>query len=189
MSFLLLNKVIYWRRFILYKFEPIIFNIVAFNIFYVSCFTLRMVLVIKGQKMLASIISMLEVYIYLLGLTIVLENLNNPLNMIAYCIGWGMGVYLGSRIEEYLALGYVTVQAIVSSMDYKLSTVLQKQGYGVTTWTAESKSGERTVIQVLTKRRHEQKVVKTINKISPNASVISYELKNFKEGFWGKGTF
>ncbi|MBM7652529.1 DUF2179 domain-containing protein [Neobacillus cucumis] len=168
------------------KLEPIIFNIVMFNIFYVSCFTLRMMLVIKGQKVLASFISMLEVYIYLLGLAIVLENLNNPINIIGYCIGWGLGVYFGSRIEEYLALGYVTIQTIVSSVDIKLPIILQKQGFSVTSWSGADKSGDRTVIQILVKRRYEPKAIKIINKMSPNAFIISYELKNFKEGFWGK---
>lgn len=171
------------------RLEPIIINIVAFNILYVAFFTLRMILVLKGQKVLASIVSMLEVYTYLLGLTIFLDNLNNPINMIGYCIGWGIGVYLGGKIEEYLALGYVTVQAIVSSIDTRLLSALQKQGYGVTSWRAADKSGERTIIQVLAKRRYEQKVIQLMNKISPNAFIISYELKNFKEGLWGKSPF
>jgi uncharacterized protein YebE (UPF0316 family) len=148
-----------------------------------------MMLVMKGQKVLASMISMLEVYVYLLGLAIVLENLNNIFNIIGYCLGWGIGVYLGGRIEEYLALGYVTIQAIVSSVDFQLPMVLQKQGYGVTSWSAEGKSGNRTVIQVLAKRRYEQRVINLINQMSPNAFIISYELKNFKEGFWGKSVF
>lgn len=168
------------------KIEPIIFDIVVFNIFYVACFTLRMMLVMKGQKVLASIISMLEVYIYLLGLAIVLENLNNPMNIIGYCLGWAIGVYLGGKIEEYLALGYVTVQAIDSTLDFKLPAILQKQGYHVTSWRAVDKSGNRTVIQILVKRRYEQRVINMIHKMSPNASVISYDLKNFKEGFKGK---
>ncbi|MED1467526.1 DUF2179 domain-containing protein [Bacillus salipaludis] len=168
--------------------EPIIFIIIMINILYVTFFTLRMLLVIKGQKVWASIISMLEVYVYLVGLTIVLDNLKDPINMVAYCLGWGLGVYLGGKIEEYLALGYVTVQAIVNPFDFELPRALKNQGYGVTSWTADEKSGRRTVIQVLVKRRHEHKVVKVINKMSPNAFVISYELKNFQEGFWGKGT-
>ncbi|WP_256218343.1 DUF2179 domain-containing protein [Bacillus sp. MUM 116] len=169
--------------------EPIIFIIIVINILYVTFFTLRMLLVIKGQKVWASIISMLEVYVYLVGLTIFLDNLNKPSNMIAYCAGWGLGVYLGGKIEEFLALGYVTVQAIVHSFDFELPHALKRQGFGVASWTADEKSGRRTVIQVLVKRRHEQKVLKIINKMSPNAFVISYELKNFQEGFWGKGTF
>jgi uncharacterized protein YebE (UPF0316 family) len=64
--------------------------------------------------------------------------------------------------------------------------VLQMQGYGVTSWSAEGKSGERTVIQILAKRRYEQRVINLINNMSPNAFIISYELKNFKEGLWGK---
>ena len=42
---------------------------------------------------------MAEVFVYLMGLTIVLDKLDNPINIAAYCVGWGMGVYLGSKIE------------------------------------------------------------------------------------------
>lgn len=161
------------------KIEPIIFHIIVFNIFYVACFTLRMMLVMKGQKVLASIISMVEIYIYLLGLAIVLDNLKNPMNILGYCVGWGIGVYVGGRIEEYLALGFVSVQAIVSTIDIKLPAILKKQGFAVTSWRA----GERTVIQILVKRKYEQRVIGMINKMAPDAFVVSYDLKNFKEGF------
>ncbi|MDQ1000747.1 uncharacterized protein YebE (UPF0316 family) [Neobacillus niacini] len=87
----------------------IILVIIGMNIIYVSLFTLRVILVIKGFKVLASIPSMGEVFVYLMGLTIVLDNLDKPLNIAAYCVGWGIGVYIGSKIESYLALRYTVL--------------------------------------------------------------------------------
>lgn len=161
----------------------LILLIIGINIVYVSTNTLRTILVIKGQKIIASIISMFEVGVYLFGLTIVLKNLDEPINIIAYCIGYGAGVYIGSRIEQYLALGYVEIQIIVDSVDQNLPSLLREKGYGVTLWNAEGKDGVRLVLHVLAKRNNEKKLLKFITEVAPNAFVISYEPKNFIGGF------
>ena len=145
-----------------------------------------MIFVIKGMRLLASMISMFEVGVYLTGLTIVLKNLDSPINIAAYCIGYGAGVYIGSRIEQHLALGYVDVQIIVDSVDCRLPDMLREKGYGVTSWNAEGRDGARLVLHVLAKRNNEKNLIKLLNQISPNAFVISYEPKHFIGGFLTK---
>lgn len=162
--------------------------IIGINVVYVSIFTLRLILMIKGKKGLASVLAMLEVFVYLMGLNLVLQNVNNPYNMAAYCLGFGLGVYLGSRIEEYLALGYLVVQVIVDSLQLTLADELRKKGYGVTSWPADGKDGKRLVLQVLVKRNNEKRLMAVLNTLSPQAFVISHEPKNFKGGFWIKLT-
>lgn len=158
--------------------------IIGINIVYVSINTLRTIFVIKGRRLLASIISIFEVGVYLSGLTIVLNNVDSLINMAAYCVGFGLGVYIGSRIEQRLALGYVNVQIIVDSVAQNLPTILREKGYGVTSWPAEGRNGMRLVLQVLAKRSNEKKLLKLISELAPNAFVISYEPKNFVGGFW-----
>lgn len=160
--------------------------IIGVNVLYVSLNTLRMIFVIKGQRLLASVLAIFEVGVYLLGLTIVLQNLNSMLNIAAYCIGYGAGVYLGSRIEQHLALGYVNIQVIVDSTACNLPGQLREQGYGVTAWAAEGRDGSRIVLQVLAKRCDERSLMAYLREVAPNAFIISYEPKNFIGGFWIK---
>lgn len=160
--------------------------IILINVVYVSLNTLRMIFVIKGQRILSSILSMVEVFVYLMGLNIVLQNLDKPLNIAAYCVGFGLGIYIGSRIEEYLALGYVTLQVIVDSFECEIPTKLREQGYGVTAWSADGKDGKRLVMHVLAKRTNERQLMEMLETLSPKAFIISYEPKNFKGGFWVK---
>jgi uncharacterized protein YebE (UPF0316 family) len=164
----------------------LLLSIVAINIAYVSTFTLRLILVIKGRRGAASLLSMIEVFIYLAGLDLVLSNLSNPLHMIAYCVGFGLGVYTGSRIEEYLALGYSVVQVIADSMVSTLPDRLRAHGYGVTAWLADGRDGKRLVMQVLVKRSNEKKLLESITNIAPRAFIISHEPRMFKGGFWAK---
>lgn len=162
----------------------LILLIIGINVVYVSMNTLRTILVIKGQRVFASIMSVFEVAVYLCGLTIVLKNLDSPINIIAYCIGYGAGVYVGSRIEQYLALGYVNVEIIVDSVVHDLPSFLRERGFGVTSWTAEGRNGLRLVLHVLAKRSNENKLLNLVHEIAPNAFIISYEPKNFIGGFW-----
>jgi uncharacterized protein YebE (UPF0316 family) len=161
----------------------IILVIIGINIVYVSLFTLRVILVIKGFKVLASILSMGEVFVYLMGLTIVLDNLDKPVNIAAYCIGWGLGVYIGSKIESYLALGYTVLEVIVDSVDFNLPDQLREEGYGVTSWLADGKDGKRLAMKVLTKRNNEKKLRKQVLSFAPKAFMISYEPTHFDGGF------
>lgn len=161
-------------------------TIIVINVTYVTLYTIRLIFTMKAQRLLASILSVAEVFIYLVGLNIVLENIDKPLNILAYCVGFGLGVYLGSKIEEWLALGYITLQIVVDSESTRLPVVLREKGYGVTSWPADGKDGQRIVMQVLAKRNNEKKLYNTINEISPKAFVISYEPRFFKGGFWTK---
>ncbi len=160
--------------------------IFVINIVYVSLFTMRIILVMKSQQLLAALLSMVEVLIYLIGLNIVLQNIDNPYNLLAYCIGYGTGVWLGGKIEEWLALGYVTLQIVVDHEESKLPGILREKGFGVTSWVAEGKDGMRLVMQVLAKRSNEAKLIRKIQDISPKAFVISYEPRFFRGGFWTK---
>ncbi|MFD0961114.1 DUF2179 domain-containing protein [Paenibacillus chungangensis] len=160
--------------------------ILIINSAYMSIFTMRIMLVMKGYRFGASILSVVEVYIYVMGLKIVLDNIDKPLNLLAYCIGWGGGVYVGSKIEELLALGYVSMQIVVDSVSNRVPIILREGGFGVTSWVADGKEGQRLVMQVLAKRSDEKKLFKVIEENAPKAFVISYEAKNLKGGFWTK---
>lgn len=163
--------------------SSIILVIIVINILYVSLFTLRVMIVIKGFRVLASILSMAEVFVYLMGLTIVLDNLDKPLNIAAYCFGWGLGVYVGSKIESYLALGYVVMEVIADPLVVHLPEKIREKGYGVTSWVADGKDGKRIVMKVLAKRNREPKLKELITSISPGAFMISYEPTHFNGGF------
>ena len=160
-----------------------IMTIIVINIVYVSLFTLRVILVFKGYRMAASLLSMGEVFVYLMGLTIVLDNLDNPINIAAYCLGWGMGVFLGSKIEARLALGYIVFDVVVDSIEIEIPMKIREQGYGVTSWVADGKDGQRLVIKVLAKRNYENKLRNLVLSLAPKAFIISYEPNRLNGGF------
>ncbi|GGK34035.1 hypothetical protein GCM10010965_28700 [Caldalkalibacillus thermarum] len=160
--------------------------ILLINVIYVSFFTIRMILTLKGQKYLASAISSIEVLIYVVGLGLVLENLNEIQNLIAYAVGFALGVLAGSKIEEKMALGYVTVKVISNCHNSPLPQILREAGYGVTSWIGEGRDGKRLVMEILTRRKAQQDLYNHILAYDDKAFIISYEPQHFRGGFWVK---
>ena len=160
--------------------------ILIINIVYVSFFTIRMILTLKGQRYLAAGLSTIEVVIYVVGLGLVLENLNEIQNLVAYAVGYGIGVIVGMKIEEKLALGYITINVITKEYDLDLPKSLRALGYGVTDWAAHGLEGDRMAMQILTPRKYELKLYQTIKELDPKAFIIAYEPKAIHGGFWVK---
>lgn len=160
--------------------------ILVINIVYVSFFTIRMILTLKGYRYFAAFVSTFEVVIYVVGLGLVLDNLNEIQNLIAYAVGYGIGVVVGMKIEEKLALGYITVNVITKEYDKALPDQLRSKGYGVTNWEANGLEGNRMALQILTPRKYEMKLYATIKELDPKAFIIAYEPKTIHGGFWVK---
>ncbi|GAA0497383.1 DUF5698 domain-containing protein [Salinibacillus aidingensis] len=160
--------------------------ILVINIVYVSLSTVRMMLTLKGQRYLAALVSMFETVVYIVGLGLVLDNLNEIQNVIAYALGFGIGVLIGTKIEEKLALGYITVNVISTNPDIEFTKTLRDKGYGVTSWHAHGMDGDRLAMQILTPRKYEVNLYQTIQEIDPKAFMIAYEPKTIHGGFWVK---
>lgn len=164
----------------------IIAIILIVNIVYVSFFTLRMILTLKGQRYFAAFISTFEIVTYIYGLGLVLDRLNQWENVAAYALGYGLGVIVGMKIEEKLALGYTTVNVISSDPDIEFTKQLRDKGYGVTSWYAYGMEGDRLAMQILTPRKYELFLYETIRNIDPRAFIVAYEPKQIHGGFWVK---
>ncbi len=145
-----------------------------------------MILTLKGYRYFAAFVSVIEVTIYVVGLGLVLDNLNEIQNLVAYAVGYGLGVIVGMKIEEKMALGYITVNVITKEYDRDLPRLLREKGYGVTSWAANGLEGDRMALQILTPRKYELKLNMYIKELDPKAFIISYEPKSIHGGFWVK---
>ena len=160
--------------------------IFVINVVYVSLSTIRTMLMMKGYKMAAPLLSTIEITIYVVGLGLVLDRLDNVWNIVVYALGYGVGIYLGMKIEDRLALGYTLVTAIVPEHALDTANELRRRGYGVTATQAIGREGNRFVMEILTPRSNELQLYSEIEEISPKAFVVSYEPKYISGGFWTK---
>ena len=157
------------------------------NVAYVTCLTMRTILTLKGYRYVAAIVSFVEVLVYVIGLGLVMSSLDQIQNIIAYAFGFSIGIIVGMKIEEKLALGYTVVNVTSSAYELDLPKQLRDLGYGVTHYTAHGRDGDRLVMQILTPRRFEFKLIDTIKQIDDKAFIVAYEPRTIHGGFWAKG--
>jgi uncharacterized protein YebE (UPF0316 family) len=62
--------------------------------------TVRMLLSMRGQRVLSAIIGFFETMIFVLAIGQVLQNMGNIWNLLAYCGGFAVGTLVGMEIEE-----------------------------------------------------------------------------------------
>jgi uncharacterized protein YebE (UPF0316 family) len=160
--------------------------ILALQVTYVSMLTIRFILMVKGFRYVAALMSAVEIGIYVIGFKIVLDHLDKPVNLIVYCLSYGLGVLIGTKIEERLALGFVTVQAVTKAEFSYIAEELRSKGYGVTVWLGEGKEGPRWVISIVISRKEQQHLYHEILLLDPQAFVVSYEPNMFHGGFLSK---
>ncbi|ATB70017.1 hypothetical protein SJPD1_1912 [Sulfurospirillum diekertiae] len=135
----------------------------------VSIGTLRIIFVSKGLRLWAPILGFFEVTIWLLAISKVMENLTNPINYIAYALGFSLGNYIGMFIENRLALGMVVVRIITKRDSHALVTILRDLGYSVTVVDAEGNMGAVNIIFTLIKRSSIKVITPLILHYNPQA--------------------
>jgi hypothetical protein len=70
--------------------------------------TIRIVLISKNRRKAASILSFFEMFIWIMAISNIMKNLDNPGCCIAYALGYSAGVYFGMVIEERISKGEFT---------------------------------------------------------------------------------
>ena len=66
----------------------------------VSMETIRVIYISRGIKYLAPIIAFFEIVIWLLAMEVVMKDLSNIANFLAFAFGFATGTYVGLVIEE-----------------------------------------------------------------------------------------
>jgi uncharacterized protein YebE (UPF0316 family) len=145
-------------------------------------------LTMKGYRLAAPLVSMLEITIYIVGLSLVLDHIDSPINIFVYALGYAVGISVGIRIEDYLALGYIMVTVIlpVDELKPNLTSLIREEGYGVTQSFGEGRDGQRVILEILSTRKSERALYKLIKELDKRAFIISHEPKYISGGFWSK---
>lgn len=157
--------------------------ILLLQLIYVPLLTLRTIFLVKNITSLAAIIGIAEMFIYVFGLSLVFNGDQSVLAMIVYAVGFGLGMFVGTRIEQKLAIGYVYVTINTQSRNAELIQVLRDSGFAVTIFVGEGRDSARYKYEILAKRNREKELFTIVEQLEPKAFVISYEPKSFKGGF------
>jgi uncharacterized protein YebE (UPF0316 family) len=147
--------------------------------------TLRLLFVVRGRKAVAWVLGFFQAMVFVIAITSVLSNLDNPLNIIGYAAGFATGNVLGMIIEEKLAVGHIHLEVVSPGFGGALSQCLREAGFGVTEIPARGKDGMVSILSVSVYRRDVAEVQKIIAEKDPSAFITSEDMRPLRRGFWG----
>jgi uncharacterized protein YebE (UPF0316 family) len=146
--------------------------------------TLRVLFVMRGRKVIAWILGFFQSAIFVLAISSVLSQLDNPLNIIGYAAGFATGVVVGMIIEERLAIGHTHLNIVSSRLGSAIAEHLREQGYAVTEVPARGKDGMVSMLSVSVLRKNTDVVRKLVNEIDPDAFITAEDVRPIRRGFW-----
>lgn len=151
----------------------------------VSISTLRIILVNKGYRAKATMLSFVEILLWVFIASTVINGISEaPIKGIIYGIGFSLGVYFGSIVENKLAFGQVLVQVIVDeNKGILLTNALRSNGHGVTVIDAYGRDSDKSILLVFANRKNRHKIVELVESIDEEAMIVANDVNSLRGGF------
>ncbi|MBK7964501.1 MAG: hypothetical protein IPK10_03800 [Bacteroidetes bacterium] len=140
--------------------------------------TLRNIFLSKSIKYIVPFLGFIEALIWLLAISQIMRNLHNPVCFLAYATGYSMGIFVGIRIEERLALGLQVMRIITQRNANELIVSLTDKNFGITTMDATGSKGPVKVILTVVKRKD----ILVVRKLSNNTILMPLFNRGYSHG-------
>lgn len=146
--------------------------------------TIRMLTVVRGMRTITWILGVVQTITYLVALGSVMNDLDNPIKILAFSFGFATGNVIGMMIEERLAFGFVNMTIISTVRGQALAEKLRSQGHAVTEIPARGKDGSVAILETSVQRKFIPEVQATVLKCDPGAFITSRDIQRVSRGHW-----
>ncbi len=150
----------------------------------VTLATLRNIFLSRNIKKIVPVIGFFEVLIWLVAVSSIIKNLNNVMCYIAFAGGYSMGIFVGIRIEERLALGMQLVRVITNKSNKALIDALHSANLGVTEIDAQGSMGPVKVLLIIIKRKDMASVIEMVNLHHGSSFFTVEDIRKVEQGIF-----
>ncbi|MEQ9064206.1 MAG: DUF2179 domain-containing protein [Vicingaceae bacterium] len=147
--------------------------------------TMRIILITKGYRKVAPIAGFFEVLIWLFVMTQVIKHMDNLACYFGWAAGFATGVFVGSWLENKIALGIVIIRMIIPDAGEDLIAGLRAGGFSVTYVDGTGSKGPVKVLYTVTQRKLQNSAVKIIRDYNPSVLYTIEDLKSAHQDFLG----
>jgi uncharacterized protein YebE (UPF0316 family) len=148
----------------------------------VSINTVRIIYMLGGRRITATLLGFLEAFIWLLVIRQVFQHLDNWLCYVAYPAGFATGVFVGMIIEERIAYGKVIVRIITRKDIEDLLQYLHQNKFRFTRVGAEGPEGPENLVFTVLERERLDDLLGKLKEILPTAFYTIEKVKAAGEG-------
>lgn len=146
--------------------------------------TLRLVMLMRGSRLIVMLLAALESLIFAVALGSVVSDLKNLVNLLAYCTGFAVGAYLGMELEQRLIQRFVAVQVISPARSHAIAAAIRAAGFGATESWGQGAQGEVGTVRVVVGHQEVRDVVRIVQEVDSAAFVTIEELRGISHGYF-----
>ncbi len=142
--------------------------------------TLRLIVVAKGKKIFGAILQFVIAFVWVITTGIVVTNIkDDPLKIVFFALGSLIGSYLGSFIEEKIALGQDTITVIINNnYSDKIIEKLTENKYLVSKVNGEIQNENVSILFIITEKKQRKNIINIIKSIDEKAIITIESIKN-----------
>lgn len=148
--------------------------------------TVRLLLGIRNKKFATWMLGFIQSLIFVVAISFVLNNLDNPVTVIAYAAGFATGNILGIYFDEKLAVGHINIRVISPRFGSAIAEKLREEGYAVTEISARGRDGMVTLMDITVKRKEIDVIDGIVRKVDGEAFITLEEMRPLRHGYWRK---
>lgn len=141
--------------------------------------TLRLIVVAKGKKIFGAILQFVIAFVWVITTGIVVVNIkDDPLKIVFFAFGSLIGSYIGSLIEEKIALGndMINVMCDKEKSNYIIDE-LTKKDFLVSKINGENNNKDISVLLIISEKKKRKNVLEIIQRIDKNAIIAIESIK------------
>ena len=148
--------------------------------------SLKTCMMVKGQRLKAAGLGLVECGIWGLVISTVITTLgDNLLLLLFYAVGYAIGLFLGSTIESKIALGTSNLELIAGEESAeKIIEYLKEQGRGYTVFDGYGSTDKMNMIFIVLPRKEAARVLREIRRLCDNkVFVVASEVSKYAGGY------
>ncbi|MDD2377642.1 MAG: DUF5698 domain-containing protein [Bacilli bacterium] len=152
----------------------------------VSLGTVRMIMTVKGRKVIGSTIGFIEILIWFLVVKEALSTDNTSIWIaIAYSGGFATGTFIGGLISERFVQGNLSVQAVLQEQSDEIVDAIRAAGFAVSVVEVMGRDTEHKKYMLLIEINKKQfnQLRALIKKLDPKAFITVKETQYVLNGF------
>jgi uncharacterized protein YebE (UPF0316 family) len=152
------------------------------RVFDVTLGTLRIIFTSRGLRNLAPVLGFVETFVWIVAVSSLVKHAQNLAAYFGYAGGFAIGTLVGMFLENKLAIGTVTVRAIIRRDPTELIKSLLDAGFGVTTVDGHGSTGTVKIIYTTIKRQDLPAVTDIYHRALPGAFLSVEEVRSTELG-------
>lgn len=151
--------------------------------FDVALGTIRVQFIVRHKKLWAAAVGFLEILIYILIVSRVLQDIATWPYLLAYAAGFATGTLLGMSLSERLSRQVIQVTVISNGAQQRVEEAVRTAGYALTRFSGVGRDGPVDAMEVVCSSTQLAPLVELVTRTEPKAFVYTRELDGLRGGF------